>query len=89
MIYIALGIIFNAFILAVTLILGSGILHISMALAWCIGFLIAGCLTIIGYTRLGTIVVGIFLPWRTMIVREKAKVEPMFSRSNRFSFTII
>ena len=78
MIYIALNIIFNAFILAVILILGSGVIHISMALAWCLGFLIAGGLTLVGYTRLGTTVVGLFLPGRTMIGREKAKVKPLF-----------
>ena len=74
MIYIALNIIFNAFILAVILILGSGILHISMALAWCFGFIIAGGLTIIGYTRLGTTVVGLFLPGRPMILENVVRI---------------
>ncbi len=79
MIYIAINVFFNAFILAIILMIGADVMHVTPLFAWCLGYFIAGGLTIIGYTRFGTTVVGLFMPGRTMIGREKAKLEPLLS----------
>ena len=77
MIYIVLNVVFNAFILGLILLLGSGVVNIDPVIGWCLAYLIAGGLTIIGYTRLGSGIVGFFMPGRKAIGRELKKLEPL------------
>lgn len=77
MIYIALNVIFNALILAIVLFFSINIVHISVETIWCLAYIIVGSLTIIGYTRFATSLVGLFMSGRAMIGREKAKLEPL------------
>jgi Zn-dependent protease with chaperone function len=82
MIYIALNVIFNAFILFLILVIGSviGIVgHTPEWVLWEMAFLVSAILTIIGYTKSATFLVGLFIPSRKMIGREKSKLEPLLS----------
>jgi Zn-dependent protease with chaperone function len=78
MIYIALNVIFNAFILAIILFIGSDFMHIKPHIAWCLGYVIAALLAIIGYTKFATSIMGLFTPGRKMVVREITKLESLF-----------
>ena len=78
MIYIALNVIFNAFILAIILLIGAGFMHIKPHLAWCLGYVIAGFLAVIGYTKFATSIIGLFTSGRKMVRREVTKLEPLF-----------
>lgn len=77
MIYIVLNVIFNAFILAVILLIGADFMHIKSYLAWCLGYVIVALLAVIGYTKFATSTIGLFMPRRNMIGRETAKIEPL------------
>ena len=80
MIYIAINVVFNAFVLALVLLLGVDIIHhMPPIVAWCVSYAVVGVLALLGYTRLGNSIVSIFLPGRAMIGREKAKLEPLLS----------
>ncbi len=78
MIYIALNVIFNALILAIVLIMGADLIHVKPYIAWCLGYVIVAILTIIGYTKIATSTIGLFMPRRKMIGRESDKLEPLF-----------
>jgi len=44
MIYITLNVLFNAFLLAIVLLLGSGVTHIAPKITWGLAYAIAGSL---------------------------------------------
>jgi Zn-dependent protease with chaperone function len=79
MLYIALNVFFNAILLGMIFVVGADFLHISNWVAITAGYVVSALLTIIGYTRLGTLIVGVFMPGRTMIGRERQKLEPLLS----------
>lgn len=79
MIYIALNVFFNAFILSIIIVMGTDIMRLPPIVGCGIAYAIAGGLTLIGYTRFGNNVVGLFMPGRQMIGREKAKLEPLLA----------
>lgn len=80
MLYIAINVIFNAFILSVIFALGGDLIniHIPDYYYWIAGYFVSAALTIIGYTQLATDLVGIFMQGRKMIGRERQKLEPLF-----------
>ena len=56
---VALNIFFNTFILGLILLIGMSFAKIDQNIAWYSAFAITGVLTIIGYTRLGSIFINI------------------------------
>lgn len=79
MIYIALNVLFNAFILSIIVVTGTDVMRLPPLVGCGIAYAIAAGLTLIGYTRLGTKAIGVFMPGRKMIGREKAKLEPLLT----------
>ena len=73
---IALSIIFNTFILGLALLIGTSLAKIDSAIAWYSAFAIIIGLTVIGYSRLGSIFMNI-ISGRKAISREQAKLEPL------------
>ena len=78
MIYITLNVIFNAFILAIVLLIGADFMHIKPHLAWCLGYVIAALLAVTGYTKFATSIIWLFTSGRKMVGREITKLEPLF-----------
>ena len=78
MFIIALNVIFNAFILALILLIGTEMLHFKPYLAWIFGYLITASLAILGYTKFASSIMALFLKGRIMISRENEKLEPLF-----------
>lgn len=84
MLYIALNVIFNAFVLFIIMVIGvmfgsSSHKQIYEWILWDAAFVISAALTIIGYTRFATFAISIFIPGRKMVGREKARIEPLLS----------
>lgn len=82
MFYIAINTIFNAFLLSIVLILGSSLGNHSPETYLYIvilSYAISTILTLIGFSRIGTAIVGLFVSGRNMIGREKVILEPLFS----------
>ena len=83
MIYIAINVIFNTMILAFAFMSVAGITkvgaHVPEWQLTAIAYAILAVLTILGYSRIGTNLVGLFQPWRKMAGREKTRLEPLFS----------
>ena len=82
--YIALNVIFNAFVLFLILVIGvmlgaSSHKQIYEWMLWDAAFVISAVLAIIGYTRFATFVISIFIPGRKMVGREKARIDPLFT----------
>lgn len=83
MIYIAINVIFNTMILAFAFMSIAGFTkvgaHVPEWQLTAIAYAILAVLTLLGYSRIGTNLVGLFQPWRKMAGREKTRLEPLFS----------
>lgn len=83
MIYIAINVIFNTMILAFAFMSVAGFTkvgaHVPEWQLTAIAYAILAILTLVGYSKLGTNIVGLFQPWRKMAGREKTRLEPLFS----------
>lgn len=79
MLYIALNTLFNALLLGLVFAIGADFLHISAWVAIVAGYGVSAILTLIGYTKLGTFIVGLFMPGRKMIGRERLMLEPLLA----------
>lgn len=83
MIYIAINVVFNAFMLFLVFVIGSAFSshHAPTWLLWDIAFAISAVLAIIGYTRLATFIVGIFIPGRKAVGREINRIQPLLENA--------
>lgn len=79
MLYIALNTLFNALLLTMVFAIGADFAHISVWVAVVAGYSVSAVLTFIGYTKLGTAIVGLFMPGRKMIGRERQILEPLLA----------
>lgn len=59
--------------------IGADFLHLSAWVAIVAGYGVSAILTLIGYIRLGTFIVGLFMPGRKMIGRERLMLEPLLA----------
>lgn len=79
MVFIALNVIFNAFILSVVLLIGSDVLGFKTHAIWYVSYAIVGSLALVGYSKAAASFVGWFISGRKMIGREKTRLEPLLS----------
>ncbi len=79
MVFILCNVVFNAFMLFIVLLIGGDLVHVTPVMAVFISYWGAGLLAILGYTKIGTYAVSLFIPGRAMVGREKARIEPLLS----------
>ncbi len=81
MIYLVLCVLFNAFMLAFLIDFPFMYTpqYTSMLMSSCVfNYALVASLTLIGYTKLGSSFIGIFLPGRKLIGKEKQQLTPLF-----------